>query len=315
MEPSKPPTLRDLKELAAELLASQESCASDDEREKLRAVWYSDLRNQYGTEAADNGWLLSDLMSGQKRPPTVVNQKHAVLLIHGIRTRASWAEMVGKALEEDCGVTAIPIRYGFFNSIKFLSPWFFRKAPIERVVRELRMAQKDYTNVSVIAHSFGTHIIVNALKNRDISLHRIILCGCVVSDKFHRAEFAAQIGPDIILNDCGTHDVWPVLATSCTWGFGSSGTFGMGTIGVRDRFNKFGHGDYFDQEFVKEFWCPFIRDGKVVPTPWESIRKTPAPWLEFLALLPIKYIAIAGLIFGFISLTPLFLKMLNLGSE
>ena len=235
------------------------------------------------------------------KPDAQVPQLHSiVVLIHGIRTHASWAEMVAAVVEPACGVKVIPVRYGYFDVFRFLCPVFTRTAPVARIVRELRDVRANYptADISVIAHSFGTYAIVKALAEREVRLHRLILCGCIVTENFRRADYGAQLGPDDIVNDCGTHDVWPVLARSVTWGYGATGTFGFGTTGVRDRFNKFSHGDYFTKEFVERYWVPFLRTGEVLPTEWERERNTPPFWQSLLSWLPLKYLFLALLIAG-----------------
>ncbi|HMJ07103.1 MAG TPA: alpha/beta hydrolase [Chthoniobacterales bacterium] len=228
---------------------------------------------------------------------------HFVVLIHGIRTHAAWAEMVVAVLEDRGAedrdtVEAIPLRYHFFDAFRFLSPFLTRKGPVERIVQELRDLRDAHPDakISVIAHSFGTYIVQKALEERNIRLHRVIFCGSVVREGFRRADYKGQLGDDEILNDCGTNDVWPVLARSVTWGYGSTGTFGFGTFGVHDRFNKFGHGDYFNKAYVEKFWRPFIYDGEIRPTEWETVRKNPPWWLSALSWIPLKYFLLAGII-------------------
>lgn len=221
--------------------------------------------------------------------------KPIVVLIHGIRTHASWAEMVAAVVEPACGMKVIPLRYGYFDVFRFLCPIITRSAPIRRIVRELHDIRADNptADISVIAHSFGTYALVKALGEREVRLHRVILCGCIVPENFRRADYRAQLGPDEIVNDCGTHDIWPVLARSMTWGYGATGTFGLGTTGVRDRFSKFTHGDYFNREFVEKYWVPFLRNGEIRPTDWERERNTPPWWQSLLSVIPLKYLPLA----------------------
>lgn len=224
---------------------------------------------------------------------------HVVVLIHGIRTHASWGEMVAAVLESKCDVRVIPIKYGYFDLFRFLCPILTRSSPIRKIRRELRAVRSLYPNaeISVIAHSFGTYALFKSLLERDIKLHRVILCGSIISaKKFQRLDYASQLSSDIILNDCGTHDIWPVIASSVTWGYGSSGTFGLGTVGVRDRFNKFGHGEYFCKNFVENFWVPYIQDGVIVPTEWESVRIGPPWWQNLLSWFSLKYVALLSVV-------------------
>ena len=228
------------------------------------------------------------------------DREHLVILIHGIRTQGSWGEMVAAVLEGTGPAKAIPIKYGYFDVFRFLCPVFTRTAPVRKILRELRHLRADHptARISVIAHSFGTYAIMKALQEREIILDRLILCGSIIPESFHRAEFRSQLGQDAVLNDCGTHDIWPVLAKSITWGYGATGTFGLGTVGVRDRFSKLGHSGYFNKQFVTDFWAPYIHDGHIVPTEWEQTRTTPPLWMSLLAWFPLKYLLLLLLCLG-----------------
>lgn len=233
--------------------------------------------------------------------------EHFVVLIHGIRTHANWAEMVGGVLLQHAGARPIPLKYGFFDLLKFLCPIRTRRAPVLRLLRELRDLRTLHRNarISAVAHSFGTFALMEALKEPDIHLHRVIFCGCIVKDTFRRAYFTAQLAPDDMLNDCGTHDILPVLAKAVTWGYGATGTFGFGTVGVRDRYSEFGHSGCFQAEFVEKYWAPFIRDGTIAGTQSELTRKTPPYWISILSILPLRWALVIGSI-----ITPLLLAWL-----
>ena len=63
------------------------------------------------------------------------DRRNVVALIHGIRTNASWFELVSKELG-DKGIESIPIKYGFFDGLSFLCPIITRNAPIKKIQRE-----------------------------------------------------------------------------------------------------------------------------------------------------------------------------------
>jgi hypothetical protein len=220
------------------------------------------------------------------------SKDHFVVLIHGIRTQATWAEMVGAVLAQEAGAKAVPLKYGFFDLLRFLCPFRTRRAPVARLIRELRdlRTQNPTAHISAVAHSFGTYALIKALEEPDIRLHRVIFCGCIVKDTFRRAHYEAQLGTDPILNDCGTHDVLPVLAKAITWGYGATGTYGFGTVGVKDRFSKFGHSGCFDESFVQTYWAPFIREGLIRGTDWDRTRNNPPYWLSLLSITPLRWV-------------------------
>lgn len=218
------------------------------------------------------------------------------MVIHGIRTQAPWVEMVANVIETETGAQVQPIKYGYFDIARFLFPFLTRRAPIRRIVREYRDLKLRHpgARISVIAHSFGTYALTKALEEPDLVFHRIILCGSIVRDDFRVALHRDQIGSDPILNDCGTHDAWPAFAKSISWGYGATGTFGFGAAGIRDRFSKFSHSSYFRREFVRDYWIPFLKEGKIVGTAWEidPERKAPPYWQSLLAAVPTRWLAV-----------------------
>jgi hypothetical protein len=90
-----------------------------------------------------------------------------------------------------------------------------------------------------------------------------------------------------------------------TWGYGATGTFGFGSAGIRDRFSKFTHSAYFTREFVRDYWLPYLREGKVVGTQWEVERSNPPYWQSLLGILPIRWLfplaLVAAVYFGAMS--------------
>lgn len=221
--------------------------------------------------------------------------KQLVALIHGIRTNAAWAEMVASTLEQEAQVEVVPLRYGYLDLIQFLIPIGTRKRPIERITRELRYIRMKHpqAKISVLAHSFGTYAISKILKKEaDIKLYRLVLCGSIIDGRYRWDLVGDRIEAGIV-NDCGTDDIWPLLAKAGTWGYGPSGTFGFGTARIRDRFHRLGHSDYFDKQFVSRYWVPYLKDGTVVSSEWETKRPTPPIWQDWLAKLPLRWVWIA----------------------
>lgn len=228
-------------------------------------------------------------------------QRHGVVLLHGIRTHAVWAEMVKKVLEDHCEVEAFPIRYGYFDVFRFLSPILTRRRPLEIIERELRdvVRANPGARISVIAHSFGTYAIAKVLEdNPDIPLDRLVLCGSIVPVDYRWDKIANQVSHRIV-NDCGTRDIWPLLARSITWGFGPSGTFGFSSTRVRSRFHDYKHSDFFKEEFVRQYWVPYFRTGDIVGTDWETRRPTPPLWHSFVSWFPLKLVIILVALVGF----------------
>jgi pimeloyl-ACP methyl ester carboxylesterase len=217
--------------------------------------------------------------------------KEVVLLIHGIRDFAEWEEMVSSILNEIPNIEIWPLKYGRFDALQFWFPIWTRRTPIKKLFWRIREAirQLPTAKLSVIAHSFGTYAIGNILKeNPDIRLHRLILCGAILPSEFRWDQIRERV-ETVIINDCGIKDIWPALAQSTTFGYGPSGRFGFGTPGVRDRYHDFGHGGFFQEKFVRDFWLPWFRSGEFVKS------KAPPPsgtrW-HLLTIIQIKWLTI-----------------------
>lgn len=231
---------------------------------------------------------------------------HVVALVHGIRTTAAWAEMVRSVLEEIPGVAVVPIGYGYLDIFRFLLPGPTRKGPVERVRRELTALRHRHpaARLSVVAHSFGTYIVSRILaEESEPRLYRLVLCGSIVRQSFRWDLAIDRIAGTPVLNDCGSRDLYPLLAAVGTYGFGPTGTFGFRSGVVRDRFHNAGHSDFFQRAFVEEFWKPFIERGDVQPSAWEASRPTP-PWWQHLFAVPVPWIPLllVAAVIGFVVL-------------
>ncbi len=233
--------------------------------------------------------------------------QEVILLLHGIRTQAEWQTMVAHVLESP-STTVTPIKYGFFDAFRFWLPFLTRNranAEIEWKIREAQRRNPE-ARLSVIAHSFGCYAIGSILKEHpDIRLHRLLLCGSVLPRDFRWDQVAHRVDNDII-NECGTRDIWPILAQSSSWGYGASGTFGFGTPGVLDRFHGFGHSGFFRQEFVSEFWLTWFKSGKCLAG--DEARTRPYFW-SLLTVLQIKWalllLLFIGTLFAILKRSPL----------
>jgi hypothetical protein len=142
-----------------------------------------------------------------------------------------------------------------------------------------------------VAHSFGTYAIARILaEEADIRIHRLVLCGSIIPAEYRWDLAASRIATDTV-NECGSRDIWPLLATACTWGYGPSGTFGFGAAYVTDRFHDFRHSDFFSEDFAQKFWLPLFLDGQIVDSSFN--RPTPASWQNLLPRLPLRWAAVA----------------------
>src|SRR4051812_1316584 len=108
-----------------------------------------------------------------------VEDKHLVMLVHGINTRALWMDMVRPALE-DAGFVVASTSYGEYGVARFLMPFrFLRRQAIDRVLIDINTALRLYkpAKLSVISHSFGTYVVSRIIADHpEIVWNRVIFC-------------------------------------------------------------------------------------------------------------------------------------------
>lgn len=218
-----------------------------------------------------------------------------VVLVHGIRDFALWQNSIRSCLEET-GFTVESTNYGRFNLIQFLLPFgWFRRAAIETVHRQLRIVAQENPNrnVSVIAHSFGTFIVARLLQDKfDLQFNKVILCGSVLPYDFEFEQIKGRFQSPI-MNEVGTRDIWPAIAESVTFGYGSAGTYGFRRPLVRDRWHNGAHHGYFlNREFCEKYWIPLLRDGAMIAG--AESPEHPRLWIRLLSIIKLRYITIAA---------------------
>lgn len=274
----------DIEQFCQSLYAELESIPEERKLTFIKSK-ISSIAEESDRQLAETCFLLGRTLSAPKL---------VVVLIHGIRTCATWQELIRNRLNRCNSVKTYPIGYEYFDVFRFLCPFFTRKSPVEKMLRELRGIRAKHRNdkICVVAHSFGTYIISKILlKHPDIQVDRLLLCGSVIPANY-RWDNIANLPRDGIVNECGSKDVWPVLAKFASWGYGPSGTFGFKTHNVHDRYHNIGHSDYFDIKFIERFWLPFILEAKIINSDWESNRPIPPFWLTLLSWFPLKWIVL-----------------------
>ncbi len=224
--------------------------------------------------------------------------KGKVLLVHGIRTEAAWAELVKSVLEEQCGLHAHIVKLGYVDAFQFVVP-FLRGYPVKRLSRALAyLRKKENVPVSVIAHSFGTWCLTHILEDEPtVSLEHVILCGAVVPQRYRWDRILPQVNGKVI-NDCGTRDIWPVISHLAAIGTGPTGATGIGFPDVTDRFHALDHSGFFAQPFVKDFWVPLFLSGTIAASPLDRTRATPAALRSLLASDLAKWVFRGALVAG-----------------
>ena len=113
-----------------------------------------------------------------------------VVTLHGIRTRGQWQKQVTPYLARH-GLIPFHLDYGFFGVLSFILPWT-RANRVQWLRGELRdlMDRTGAKRVSVIAHSFGTWLALEALEaeNGNLRFDRVVLTGSIVRRDFPWAQ-------------------------------------------------------------------------------------------------------------------------------
>jgi hypothetical protein len=227
-----------------------------------------------------------------EKSPCDDSSRPLVVLVHGIRTSGKWMLRIKPVLESESGCVVESAGFGFFDIFRFLLPGPTRKSVIETVRWKLLHAVDLHKGrpLVIIGHSFGTFCISEILKDSpQIRPVRLLFCGSIVAQNF-RWDSLSQMAPDRgmrVVNECGARDIWPPLAHSVTFGYGSSGTGGFQVPGVKDRFHDLGHSGYFTNEFVRQFWVPFIKDGTIARSKFEEDMPEAPWWSSLIGLRPI----------------------------
>ena len=216
--------------------------------------------------------------------------REVIFLIHGIRDRARWQSLVKRVLEEIDGVIVIPIRYGYFDVVRFWLPVWTRRKPIGYIQQQIQIGKNNdrVDKYSVIAHSFGTYAISQVLDHtKDLALERLVLCGCIIPNSYPWEHLKSRIKCKVI-NDYGTRDIWPFWARKLSWGYGETGRYGFGRSDVEDRAHNHGHSDYFDESFIRTYWKPYFESDQLIKSDWEEKAPRTSYLIEIIAKLPLK---------------------------
>ena len=215
---------------------------------------------------------LQSVVPHRTSAPSIAN---AVITLHGIRTRASWQ----RAFAEVANAGGLETRldrwnFGYFSSLHFLLPWS-RLAKVRwfRATFEMEFpgAHSSLSRPSIIAHSFGTYILGNALLRYPyLRFHKVLLCGSILPTTFPWDALIERGQIQAVRNEYGTADVWTKLVDWFVPRTGPSGIVGFRATHPRleqERF-AFGHSEYFERGHMTSRWIPFLKRRLDVTPSW-----------------------------------------------
>ena len=196
------------------------------------------------------------------------------MLLHGMNTEGEW--------QQDS-----VYRFGLYNEhspfkiykygIRRIEPFFklLQNKRVSKFIKDYKQASKEARQCGIndppdiIAHSFGTLILVRAMeRDKAISFGRVLLCGSIIRPDFDWLKYKREGRVDLILNHFGGKDFWAHIAVYAIPRSGPSGRIGFVEMKeTRDyifnvKYPAYKHSDFFkDDNFPQQFkflWRPFL---------------------------------------------------------
>jgi hypothetical protein len=280
---------------------------TQEETQILRLIWGirgtkpSELGNAEVSEQETSKFTVQCTQSGQPGRSSGV-----VFGLHGIRTHAGWHRALYEVLTNEAWqVRTDRWFFGSFSLLQFLTPWarsakvkWFRKAyDDETKDRRVRHSEREYP--SIVAHSFGTFILGNAMLKYDwLRFDKIILCGSILPVDFPWDKLIERGQVQSVRNEHGVKDIWVRLVGWVVADTGPSGHKGF--ICTHERLDQeefyYDHSEYFDSGHIEAKWLPFLQKSlDTIPSNSFSVPrpKTTRPWLLYIGY----FIAIAAFAF------------------
>ncbi len=189
-----------------------------------------------------------------------------VITVHGIRRQNRWSEVFQSLPEiSDFNLEILEFDYGYFGFAKFLRK-SKRKDIVERFCNFYSANVKGGTPPSVIAHSFGTYVVLHAMKKYDVvKFDKVIFCGSILHSKTDFRELLQRNQFKQLKNDHGRLE-WFLKHTRYLIGkvCGKAGQVGFldvpadkkNAIINADSYKE--HSDYFLPLHMQINWIPFI---------------------------------------------------------
>lgn len=233
---------------------------------RIRTVIERGLRHEPDERFATIGEL-HDQLRGLAPNRTRRAIGSVVVALHGIRTQAAWqrafSEVAGRA-----GLSAHVDRwnFGYFSALRFVMPWA-RLAKVrwfrETYQQEFREANVEHvTNQpSIVAHSFGTYILGNALLRYPyLRFNKVLLCGSILPTDFPWNHIIDRGQVQAVRNEYGSEDIWTKAVGWFVPATGPSGLTGFTAQHPRleqERFD-FAHSEYFERGHMDNRWLPYL---------------------------------------------------------
>jgi hypothetical protein len=248
-----------------------------------------------------------------------------LITVHGIRTFGQWQDRLKKLVTAaNPNVEVKEYGYGYFSVVAFLIP-VVRWLAVISFRRRLKLLLKTHPRapVSIVAHSFGTHIVARALQSMKPGelpeIPVVILAGSVLKSNFDWTRLLNSGKLKRVINDCGIDDNILLLSQMCvllTGMAGRVGFYGFSDEQVMNRYFAGGHSHYFQpagadlDSFMRSRWVPILAHGTDPELPDERVTRGTIQGVGYALMRladPIKimaYLSIAYLLTSYAYLEP-----------
>ena len=205
-----------------------------------------------------------------------------VVITHGIRTYAPWAESSYATLDS-LNIGSQVFRYDWVDLANFLLYPRRRTLYGMQLLKRINAARSanPEKRLAVAAHSFGTMVLSKALELADdidnrIEIDAIILAGSILPshydwDRFTQRGKSRGVTIRRVLNLCGDSDPWPVAAKYFAPGAGNSGTFffadNYSEYMTNHRIESADHSSILHADHVEEIWGRYLLNSNFRPAP------------------------------------------------
>lgn len=207
--------------------------------------------------------------AGLARSRDAEARPRVIFMLHGIRTYAQWQRSFSEvAAAEGWLCRTSRWNFGWFSALRLLLPWerqamvewFRRTYDEERYDREISWAPGQLP--SIVAHSFGTYILGNALLAYEyLRFDRVLLCGSILPPDFPWETILARGQVRAVRNEFGTRDFWTgavrFVVPRRTGPSGSSG-FALEHPRLEQERFLFSHSEYFEKAHMRDKWVRFL---------------------------------------------------------
>ncbi|MHC2539136.1 DUF6932 family protein [Bradyrhizobium diazoefficiens] len=192
----------------------------------------------------------------------------ALITVHGIRTYAEWNAEIAHIASSNGWIFA-PFTYGFFD-ISQLAKAKERNLIVDKFRAHIHDIRDRYgCDVSVIAHSFGTYVVMKYLLGFDlppVQIDTLILTGSIIDENLDLEKLKGKAA--VVVNEVAPNDDIVQWAQAGTlWGddlIGASGAVGFKN--VVERLDQrtceiFDHNNVIRRDVVSQRWMPLLEAG------------------------------------------------------